>query len=118
VQSALAALSRQGGLAALVDPLDMFDPSSAADAGIVLDRVLWIRGEALSGGRADVLLDRARAEPGAQAGGSISSPTAEAPHEAIRRSRSRRFRLCGYRGQRTACADGIGDCAERRRRVS
>jgi len=109
VQAALAALSRQGGLAALVDPLDMFDPSSAADAGIVLDRVLWIRGEALSGGRADVLLDRGLKALNLvlQAGGFdlVVFDLAEAPHEAIRRLPfTTWFRLQrAIEGSRTAC---------------
>jgi hypothetical protein len=40
----LAAATDRGELVALVDALDMFDVESAADAGIDLDRVLWIRG--------------------------------------------------------------------------
>ena len=40
----LAAATRRGELVALVDALDMFDVESAADAGIDLDRLLWIRG--------------------------------------------------------------------------
>src|SRR5512139_871715 len=41
----LAAAIARGELVALVDALDMFDPSSAAAAGIDLARLLWIRGE-------------------------------------------------------------------------
>jgi hypothetical protein len=37
-----------GEVAALVDPFDRFDPVSAAAAGLALDRVLWVRGPALS----------------------------------------------------------------------
>ena len=40
----LAAATGRGELAAIVDVLDMFDPASAAAAGIDLDRLLWIRG--------------------------------------------------------------------------
>jgi len=40
----LAAATARGELVALVDALDMFDVESAADAGVVLDRLLWIRG--------------------------------------------------------------------------
>lgn len=45
---ALAAATTTGELAALVDTLDMFDPDSATRAGVRLDRLLWIRGDALS----------------------------------------------------------------------
>lgn len=44
----LAAATRRGELTALVDPLDMFDPSSAAARGVDLARVLWVRGRALA----------------------------------------------------------------------
>jgi recombination protein RecA len=44
----LAATTSKGELAALVDTLDMLDVESAAGAGIRLDRLLWIRGEAIS----------------------------------------------------------------------
>ena len=40
----LARTTRAGALAALVDPLDRFDPGSAAAAGIDLSRLLWLRG--------------------------------------------------------------------------
>jgi hypothetical protein len=40
----LAAATARGELVALIDALDMFDVESAADAGIDLDRLLWIRG--------------------------------------------------------------------------
>ncbi|MCC7415755.1 MAG: hypothetical protein IT176_01350 [Acidobacteria bacterium] len=40
----LAAATGRGELAALIDALDMFDPASAAAAGVDLDRLLWIRG--------------------------------------------------------------------------
>jgi len=40
----LAAATRRGELVALIDALDMFDVESAAEAGIDLDRLLWIRG--------------------------------------------------------------------------
>lgn len=44
----LAAATRRGELTALVDPLDMFDPSSAAARGVDLAQVLWVRGRALA----------------------------------------------------------------------
>jgi hypothetical protein len=40
----LARTTGGGGLAALVDPLDRFDPCSAAAAGADLPRLLWVRG--------------------------------------------------------------------------
>ena len=43
----LAAAARTGPVA-LVDTVDRFDPASAARAGLVLDRLLWVRGSALS----------------------------------------------------------------------
>lgn len=41
----LAAATARGELVALIDTLDMFDPPSAAAAGIDLTRLLWVRGE-------------------------------------------------------------------------
>src|SRR5580765_3850035 len=41
---ALAAATSRGELTAVVDVLDMFDVESAIEAGIDLNRVLWIRG--------------------------------------------------------------------------
>jgi RecA/RadA recombinase len=40
----LARTTSGGALAGLVDPLDRFDPSSAAAAGAELPRLLWLRG--------------------------------------------------------------------------
>lgn len=40
----LAAATARGELVALVDALDLFDPTSAGAAGIELDRLLWVRG--------------------------------------------------------------------------
>jgi hypothetical protein len=40
----LAHATRGGALAALVDPLDRFDPASAGAAGVALARLLWLRG--------------------------------------------------------------------------
>jgi hypothetical protein len=42
--AALAAATGRGEATALIDPLDQFDPSSAAAAGLSLSRVLWVRG--------------------------------------------------------------------------
>src|SRR5262249_25547745 len=41
---AAAAATARGELVALVDALDMLDVDSAARAGVVFDRFLWIRG--------------------------------------------------------------------------
>jgi hypothetical protein len=50
IVSALAGATSRGEAAALIDPLDMFDPVSAALAGarhpIDFERLLWVRGEA------------------------------------------------------------------------
>jgi recombination protein RecA len=40
----IAAATRRGEIAALVDTFDQLDVASAADAGIDLDRLLWLRG--------------------------------------------------------------------------
>jgi hypothetical protein len=45
--ASIAALTSAGALAALVDPLDRFDPGSAAAAGADLSRLLWLRGPRL-----------------------------------------------------------------------
>lgn len=47
----LAAATGRGEIAALVDPFDRLDVSSAVSAGIALDRLLWIRGHAVSRAR-------------------------------------------------------------------
>src|SRR5438445_6248550 len=44
ILQALAASTRRGEIAALVDTFDRLDVASAAAAGIDLDRLLWIRG--------------------------------------------------------------------------
>jgi recombination protein RecA len=59
----IAASTRRGEIAALVDTFDRLDVTSAADAGIDLDRLLWIRGMdcrwgSLSGGP-DAAINRA-----------------------------------------------------------
>jgi hypothetical protein len=43
----LAAATRRGEIAALIDTFDCFDVASAGAAGIDLDRLLWVRGEGL-----------------------------------------------------------------------
>lgn len=67
MNAAVAAATRRGELAALVDPLDTFDPGSAAAAGVVFPRLLWLRGEGTTMGvvgqrehdKLDRVLDRA-----------------------------------------------------------
>ena len=46
--SALAGATSRGEAVALIDPLDMFDPVSAAASGLDFERMLWVRGEASS----------------------------------------------------------------------
>jgi recombination protein RecA len=41
--AALAAATQRGEVAAVIDSYDRFDPASAADAGVDLSRVLWVR---------------------------------------------------------------------------
>jgi hypothetical protein len=60
----LAAATRRGDLTALVDPLDMFDPVSAAGHGVDLTRLLWVRGHAAGPER--VSLPREAGETGVQ----------------------------------------------------
>src|SRR5882672_5440951 len=48
VLKALAAATMRGELVALIDGLDRLDVSSAAGAGIDLERLLWIRGHVAS----------------------------------------------------------------------
>jgi len=48
VWAALAAATRRGETVALIDTFDRFDPPTAAAAGIVLPRLLWVRGQAVS----------------------------------------------------------------------
>src|SRR4051812_47515695 len=44
----LAAATGRGDVVALVDTFDRLDVTSAAAAGIDLDRLLWVRGQAIS----------------------------------------------------------------------
>jgi recombination protein RecA len=55
--SLMAAATRRGEIAALVDTCDRLDVASIAAAGAVLDRVLWVRGDAA--GAIDRAIDRA-----------------------------------------------------------
>jgi len=90
----LAAATARGESVALVDGLDMFDVDSAAGAGIVLDRLLWIRGFVVSNpGLCRDLNQRAMVQAlraftlVLQAGqfGLVALDVGEAPADAIRR---------------------------------
>jgi recombination protein RecA len=95
--AALAAATDRGDLAALVDPLDTFDPESAAAGGVGLERLLWLRGDGTTmgvlpqreKGQAERILDRALKAVNLvlQAGGFdlVVLDFAEVPSEAIRR---------------------------------
>ena len=48
VWAALTAATRRGETVALIDTFDRFDPPTAAACGIVLPRLLWVRGQAVS----------------------------------------------------------------------
>ena len=55
---AIAAATRRGEIAALIDTFDRLDVASAAAAGIDLDRLLWVRGTPPSTGP-DAIINRA-----------------------------------------------------------
>jgi recombination protein RecA len=65
----MAAATGRGELAVLVDTFDRLDVASAAAAGADLDRLLWIRGQALSA--ADGATDGDRASRGERGKGSV-----------------------------------------------
>jgi hypothetical protein len=44
----LAGATRRGEIAAIVDTFDRLDIRSASDAGMALDRLLWVRGQAVT----------------------------------------------------------------------
>ena len=44
----MAAATRRGDTVALIDTFDRFDPPSAVACGVDLDRLLWVRGQAIS----------------------------------------------------------------------
>src|SRR5262245_43929582 len=52
----LAAATSRGDVVALVDAVDRFDPISASAAGLQLQRLLWVRGPALTVEQARPLL--------------------------------------------------------------
>ncbi|OFW38435.1 MAG: hypothetical protein A3F70_01315 [Acidobacteria bacterium RIFCSPLOWO2_12_FULL_67_14] len=85
----LSAATRRGEIAALVDTFDRLDVSSAASAGVALDRLLWIRGQAISGALLDRTVERALKALNLvlQAGGFgvVAIDLADAPPAAVRR---------------------------------
>ena len=92
--SSLAATTRRGELAALVDATDTFDPSSAAVAGIVWPHLLWVRGIPVAHGHmsrevAERIVDRAikAASLVLSAGGFglVVLDLADVPSQALRR---------------------------------
>lgn len=50
VMATFAAVTARGGVVAFVDVADRFDPQTAAEAGVDLDRVLWVRGPSMTWG--------------------------------------------------------------------
>ncbi len=48
-QSLLASATAQGELAVVIDVLDRFDPAAAASRGVILEYLLWVRGEMVWG---------------------------------------------------------------------
>jgi recombination protein RecA len=90
----VAAATARGELVALVDALDMFDPVSAAAAGVDLDRLLWIRGHVVTNQGLCRELNQRAIEQAIraftlvlQAGnfGLVVFDVAEAPADAVRR---------------------------------
>jgi hypothetical protein len=93
----LAAATARGDRVALVDTFDVFDPESAAGAGVDLTRMLWVRGEPCAPGfphaarhaAADRVVVRALKAMNLilQAGGFgvIALDVADAPAQALRR---------------------------------
>jgi recombination protein RecA len=50
VMATLASATARGGVVAFVDVADRFNPESAAEAGVDLDRLLWVRGPSMTWG--------------------------------------------------------------------
>ena len=93
-----AAATQRGDYVALIDTFDTFDPESAVTAGVVLERVLWVRGDGSSAAfpflatrqpGADRALERAVKATNLvlQAGGFsvVALDVADAPVQALRR---------------------------------
>ncbi len=56
--AALAAVTAAGGLGAVVDAMDRFDPRAACEAGCDLERVLWVRGPSVTTPATPAVIDR------------------------------------------------------------
>jgi hypothetical protein len=61
----LAATTRRGEIAAVIDTFDRLDVASAVAAGVDLDRLLWVRGQAIS--KTEATVD-SRWSPGEEGG--------------------------------------------------
>jgi hypothetical protein len=87
VLQTIAASTRRGEIAALVDTCDRLDVASAAAAGIDLERLLWIRGDAAGGSDAAVNRALKAVNLTIQAGGfgCVVLDLADVPPVALRR---------------------------------
>jgi hypothetical protein len=87
VLQTIAASTRRGEIAALVDTFDRLDVASAAAAGIDLERLLWVRGEASGGSDAAVNRALKAVNLVLQAGGfsCVVLDLADVPPTALRR---------------------------------
>ena len=72
----LAAATRRGEIAALVDTFDRLDLASVVAAGVDLDRLLWIRGHAISRSQGSILGPQLRPQSRAWAAGLSLRPEA------------------------------------------
>jgi RecA DNA recombination protein len=81
-QALLAGATARGELAACIDPLDRFDVASAISAGIVLERLLWVRGEDVTSTQPalDPAWEPGRARPGQRR----QTPTGRAVSRALK----------------------------------
>ena len=132
VVSALAGATARGEAVALIDPLDMFDPVSAAASGIDFARMLWVRGEATSAARVSLSCEYGTLQKSLDRGGQGAQPDSAGRRVRPGRARSGRNRASRlqaaavhhlaaaasrHRRQRHGvCADGVGaDRAKRGR---
>jgi hypothetical protein len=80
--SALVAATRRGECCAVVDAGDTLDPQSVADAGVELDRLLWVR----CGENSPKKLPRAGSNPEKKNFGKVESHSAMQPLEQLLRA--------------------------------